>query len=428
MIEDPASVAGPLEGRRSGDGAARDRGGARGPGHPFVARAPERPREEAEDRPVRVVVVDDNEGFRESLVALLAAGGHVVVGEASNGKEALDVVARSDPDVVLMDIRMPAMDGIEATRRLKADRPDRGVLALTAQEDHTVVREMLVAGASGYVLKDSDGDDILHAVEEAAAGRGVLSPAVTSGVIAQLTEALESERRRAEELEEAHRALVERAARRHDLVARLGHELRTPVTVILGIARTLADKPVDEQQRQDLMRRLMNRSAALGRLVERFETVIDASSEDHLDVPELVRDVAMSEPRVRVDADEGLPRVWGNRVLARKVLEELLDNAFRFSQPDASVDVSVRLEDGSVAVRVTDHGTGIRAEDADRIFEPLEQGEALDARTHQGAGIGLSLGRAAAHAMDGDLQLERTGPGGSTFLWTLPVPVRRHVL
>jgi signal transduction histidine kinase len=302
------------------------------------------------------------------------------------------------------------------------------VVALTAQEDDSVVREMLVAGASGYVLKDSDGDDILDAVAQAAAGRGILSPAITSGVIEPLTEALESERRRAEELEEAHRALVERAARRHDLVARLGHELRTPVTVILGIARTLADKPVEAQQQGDLLGRLVNRAAALGRLVERFETVIDASSEDHLDVPELVREVTLPMPEVRLQVQDGLPWVWGNRVLARKVLEELLDNAARFSPTGSQIDVRVGLEESSVAVRVTDHGTGIRQEDADRIFEPLEQAEAVDARTHQGAGVGLSLGRAAARAMDGDLLLERTGPDGSTFLWTLPVPMRRHVL
>jgi signal transduction histidine kinase len=428
MVEDSASVARPLDERRLHNGGPRDRGPSRGPGGPFFTQARGRAGEADPEDPIRVVVVDDNDGFRESLVALLAAGGHQVVGQASNGLEALEVVAETDPDVVLMDIRMPAMDGIETTRRLKAAQPDRGIVALTAQEDDTVVREMLVAGASGYVLKDSDGDDILDAVSQAAAGRGVLSPAVTTGVIEQLTAALEAERLRAQELEEAHRALVERAARRHDLVARLGHELRTPVTVILGIAKTLADKPVDAPQHHDLLERLVNRAGALGRLVERFETVIDASSEDHLDVPELVREVVLPMPRVRVRADDGLPWVWGNRVLARKVLEELLDNAFRFAVAESPVDVSVGLDGSAIAVRVTDYGSGVRPEDADRIFEPLEQGESLDARTHQGAGVGLSLGRAAARAMDGDLQLERTGPEGSTFLWTLPVPMRHHVL
>ena len=147
-----------------------------------------------------------------------------------------------------MDVRMPAMDGIEATRRLKKLRPSVEIVALTANEDQAIVREMLVAGASGFVLKDSDGEDILNAVMQAALGGAVLSPGVTSTVIDELTEALERERRRTQELEAAQAALVERAARRHELVSRLSHELRTPVTVILGVAQTLARKTAAPEQ------------------------------------------------------------------------------------------------------------------------------------------------------------------------------------
>ena len=374
------------------------------------------------DASLRVMVVDDNDGFRESLVALLAAGGHRVVGEATNGRQALDVVQTVEPDVVLMDIRMPVMDGIETTRRLKAWRPSLGVVALTAQEDETIVREMLVAGASGYVLKDSDGDVILHAISEAVGGGAVLSPTVTPVVIEQLTEALDRERSRTRELEEAHVALVERVARRHELVARLGHELRTPITVILGIAKTMTGPEVTPEQQADMLDRLVARSTALARLVERFESALDGGSEDRIDVPAMARDVAATLPRVRVSAEPGLPEVLANRVLAHRILEELLDNACRFSPPDEPVEVSITLGAGALQIRVTDQGDGVRPEDRDRIFEPLEQAEALDARVHQGAGVGLSLGRAAARAMDGDLVLERSGPDGSTFLWTVALP------
>ena len=83
------------------------------------------------------------------------------------------------PTSILMDVRMPTMDGIETTRRLKATHPAIGIVALTGSEDQRAVRDMLVAGASGYVLKDSDGDEILHAIRQAAAGGGVISPEVT---------------------------------------------------------------------------------------------------------------------------------------------------------------------------------------------------------------------------------------------------------
>jgi len=375
---------------------------------------------------LRIVVVDDNLGFRESLIELLRAGGHEVAGEASDGLMAIDVVAEARPDVVLMDIRMPAMDGIEATRRLKAAHPGLGVVALTAQEDESVVREMLVAGASGYVLKDSDGEDILNAVVQAAAGGAVISPAVGPAVIEQLTEALERERQRGRHLEEAHAALVERTARRHELVSRLGHELRTPVTVILGIARTLAEGITDAEQQRDLLQRLAGRAADLGRLVERFEVATDEGSEDFVDLTRLARQAAADRRRVRVSEGVGVAAVWANEVLVRRILEELIDNACRFSPPATFVDVEVSRsrDQRAVEVRVVDRGPGIPPADRDRIFEPLEQGEPLDARIHSGAGVGLSLGRSAAQAMDGDLVLERSDQSGSTFLWTLPVSAR----
>src|SRR5262245_59306579 len=148
-----------------------------------------------DDTKVRVLLVDDNAGFRDSLIALLEAEELSVVGQAGNGEEALELVVRLDPDVVLMDVRMPTMDGIETTRRMKELVPDIEVVALTGQEDQRAVRDMLVAGASGYVLKDADGDSIVTAIREAAQGGGVISPEVTPTVIEELTEALERERR-----------------------------------------------------------------------------------------------------------------------------------------------------------------------------------------------------------------------------------------
>ena len=114
--------------------------------------------------------------FRESLAALLDTEGLRSSGRRGNGAQALELSARPGPDVVLMDVRMPEMDGIETTRRLKALRPSLGIVALTGLEEQRAVRDMLVAGASGYVLKDSDGDEIVHAIREAAAGGAVLSP------------------------------------------------------------------------------------------------------------------------------------------------------------------------------------------------------------------------------------------------------------
>ncbi|MGH2527530.1 MAG: ATP-binding response regulator [Actinomycetota bacterium] len=379
------------------------------------------PRAERQPRPIRVLVVDDNTGFRESVLSLLDTDGLSVVGEADDGIRALELVPELLPDVVLMDVRMPFMDGIEATRRLKERFPGVGIVALSGHEDQLIVREMLVAGASGYVLKDSDGDEILNAVQRAAEGGAVLSAEVTPRVIEELTEALDRERRRARELEAAQEALVERAARRHDLVARLSHELRTPVTVILGVGQTLASGKVPVELQNDLLERLVSRAEALSRLCERFELTVDAALTEQVDVADVAREAASGHLRIQVSAEEGLPKAHLNKTVAGRVLVELVDNAMRFSPEASTVEIGVTRNGDCIEVRVSDHGSGISNHESERIFGPLEQLEELNIRVHQGAGMGLALARTAARAMDGDVILERSRHDGSTFLWTIPL-------
>jgi signal transduction histidine kinase len=108
-----------------------------------------------------------------------------------------------------------------------------------------------------------------------------------------------------------------------------------------------------------------------------------------------------------------------NRTAAHRIIEELVENALEFSPAEAPVVVSVVLGESGPEVRVTDRGPGIDPEARNRIFEPLEQAESLNTRVHQGVGLGLTLARMSANAMEGDVVLESTGPEGSTFLWTV---------
>jgi DNA-binding NarL/FixJ family response regulator len=368
---------------------------------------------------VRVLVVDDNPGFRDSLISLLNSDELQVVGQASSGDEALKLVGTALPDVVLMDVRMPGMDGIETTRRLKERFPAVEVVALTGHEDQRIVREMLVAGASGYVLKDSDGDDILDAIRQAASGHGLLSPEVTPTVIDELTEALERERRRARQLEIAQQALLERAAQRHELVSRLSHEFRTPVTVILATAQLMQRGMMPDEDKTDAIRILSERAEGLARLLDRFEAAVESGFTEWADVNGVARDVAAAHDRVDVEPSRGPAMATLNRAAARRILEELVENALAFSSEDAPVLVKVRLQDGVPEVRVVDRGAGIDPAATSRIFEALEQEEDLHTRTHQGVGFGLTLARMSARTMDGDVVLESSGPEGSTFLWTV---------
>lgn len=366
---------------------------------------------------IRVAVVDDNPGFRETLTSLLGTEELLVVGTAASGADAVDLVRSTDPDVVLMDVRMPEMNGIEATRQLKSTFPEVGIVALTGVDDQDAVREMLVAGASCYVLKDSDSDEIFHAIRQAAAGGGVISPEVTPRVIGELTEALERERRRARQLELAQEALLERAARRHELVSRLGHELRTPVTVILGMAQTLSKGTGTPDQQVEMLSALVMRAQGLARLVSRLEGVVEAGLTEYTDVIDVAEEIARLSPRVRIETPGRPMLATLNRVAALRILEELVENGLEFSDEKEHVTVKVDETVAGIEVRVIDHGPGIAEDALERIFEPLEQAEDLHTRTHQGVGLGLTVARMSARAMDGDVTLEDTGPQGSVFLW-----------
>jgi signal transduction histidine kinase len=106
-----------------------------------------------------------------------------------------------------------------------------------------------------------------------------------------------------------------------------------------------------------------------------------------------------------------------NRVAALRILEELVENGLEFSDDEEQVIVQVDEAPTGIEVRVIDHGSGIAEDALERIFEPLEQVEELHTRTHQGVGLGLTVARMSARAMDGDVTLEATGPHGSVFLW-----------
>ncbi len=137
--------------------------------------------------PITVALVDDQDLMRSGLRILVDSDpGLAVVGEAGTGVEALDVVRRTRPRVVLMDIRMPIMDGIEATRRIVADPElaDIRIVVLTTFERDEYIHDALRAGASGFLLKDTRPDDLLAAIKVVAQGDALLSPQVTRRLIA----------------------------------------------------------------------------------------------------------------------------------------------------------------------------------------------------------------------------------------------------
>ncbi|TDU05974.1 LuxR family two component transcriptional regulator [Streptomyces sp. 846.5] len=135
--------------------------------------------------PLRVVVADDQASVREGLVLLLDALPDIaVVGAAADGAQALELVAEHRPDAILLDLRMPVLDGIETTRRMTAEHPSVAVVVLTTYADDSSVLDALRAGARSYLTKDADRTDIARALHAAAGGLAVMDPRVQATLLA----------------------------------------------------------------------------------------------------------------------------------------------------------------------------------------------------------------------------------------------------
>ena len=164
----------------------------------------------------RVVIVDDDEVLRVALDSVLTRAGWTVVGQATNGREAVAVALAKRPDVVLMDLSMPVMDGIEATREIRVAAPDIAVIVLTVTADATVF-DALKAGAVGYLVKGRPLQEIVDGIEIAAAGGSPLSPRVARMVLEEFT--------RRGDHHPKHRPTVSLSPREHEILRLLvdGH-------------------------------------------------------------------------------------------------------------------------------------------------------------------------------------------------------------
>lgn len=143
---------------------------------------------------VRIMLVDDHEVVRMGLRALLERrGDFVIVAEAADGDEAINVARQAQPDVIIMDIRLPTMSGVEACREIRDERPGTRVIMLTSYADDEAVYGSIIAGAAGYLLKQTRGQDLAGAIERVARGESLLDPSVTEKVLRRMRQMSEGE-------------------------------------------------------------------------------------------------------------------------------------------------------------------------------------------------------------------------------------------
>ncbi len=172
---------------------------------------------------MRIVLADDHPLFRDGVASLLVAWGHEVVGMAGDGTEAVALVERLRPDLVLMDVAMPGLTGLEATRRLAASRPETSIVMLTASEDEDDLFAAVKSGARGYLLKNLEAGQLRAMIDAAERGEAAISPATAARIIAEFARpAPNVTPDRLTEREVAVLGLVVAGQRNKEIAARLG--------------------------------------------------------------------------------------------------------------------------------------------------------------------------------------------------------------
>ena len=391
------------------------------------------PKSAAPAEPIRVLVVDDIPQVREGLARVLdQLGGIEVVGIAGDGLEAVELAGRTAPQVVVMDLRMPKMGGVEATRQIVASQADVSVLMLSAYGDESLVIEALMAGARGYLLKGAPASELADAIAGAVAGEARIAGQVTRPLLEKLVETLTRERETREVAEDARRASEHQRRREQQFATVTAHELRTPGAGLLGSLVTLERLCAPDQlapPAQELLTASTRQARRLARLVEDFAVVAKDSDSGILVNPtrvevDLVVEAVVAEldqqsaARLRVTAAPGL-RAWDDQDRLEQVLANLVRNALQYSPPESAVDVAAGPgpDPDTVQIAVDDRGPGIPAERLPELFDRF--GERAPDQTG-GLGVGLWIVRELLTAMHGDVRVERNADGGASLQVTVP--------
>jgi signal transduction histidine kinase len=389
------------------------------------------PAEPAE--PVRVLVVDDIEQVREGLARLLGQlGGIEVVGTAGDGVEAVELVGVARPQVVIMDLRMPSMDGVEATREILARYAGVVVLMLSAYGDESLVIEALMAGARGYLLKGAAAAELADAITGAVAGEARIAGQVTRPLLEKLVDTLGRERETRRAAEQARRASEHQRRREQQFATVTAHELRTPVAGLLGSLVTLERLFPPERlptQVLELLAACTRQARRLARLVEDFAVVAKESeggiliNPARVEVAQVVDAVVgdleqQAAVRLRVEVVPGL-RAWADQDRLAQALTNLVRNALQYSPEGSPVEVVAGPgpNPDTVQVTVDDRGPGIPADRLPQLFDRF--GERTPGQTG-GLGVGLWIARELVTAMHGEVRVERNADGGASVRVTVP--------
>ena len=366
---------------------------------------------------VRVLVVDDTPALRVLTRAVLEGTGFEVVGEAGDGLAGVNLAAELRPDLVLLDLAMPVMDGLEALPRLREELPDTKVVIVSGFERRAMENQVVEAGADAYVQKGLPPAAMLAVLQS-------LFPGVPTD-LAPVPAPRAPEPPPVESVDERVRALEEDL---EELLYVVSHDLSEPVHVVKGFAERLARR-VRSDEEGEFCEFIVDAADRMQQLLDDLLAYARAGRGDLpqelLDCRRVVENVvaglstAASRTGARVNVGEMPRSLVASRLVLTQVLHNLVANALKFTRPGVAANVRVDAVDGGghVTFRVQDNGIGIDAQQTERVFQPFTRLNSREA--YPGSGVGLAICRRLVERSNGRIWVE-SDTTGTTFFVELP--------
>jgi signal transduction histidine kinase len=369
--------------------------------------------------PVRVLVVDDTPALRRLMGLVLEGTGFEVVGEAGDGLAAIAESRRLQPDLVLLDLAMPVMDGLEALPQVREEVPGARIVIVSGFDRRAMESQVVEAGADGYVQKGLPPDAMVETLR--ALFPDAPEPAAPDArpVPAPPARAVD---------DDAERRIQSLENDLEELLYVVSHDLSEPVHVVRGFAERLARRVRSDEEGEfcefivdaaDRMQRLLDdllEYARAGRGELRRELLDPRRLVDQV-VAGLATPLGRSGGRVTVGE---LPHsVVGSRLVLTQVLHNLVGNGVKFVRPGVPPHVVVEgwAAEGTAVFRVQDNGIGIDREQVERVFQPFTRLNTRDA--YPGSGVGLAICRRLIERSGGRIWVEESSEG-SCFAFEVP--------
>lgn len=357
-----------------------------------------------DNKSVRVLIVENNYLVSEMVKGLLVKLGYTVVGKAADGTQAIKLTQELQPDVVIMDIKMPDMDGIEATQKIY-DRQPTPVVMLTAFDDRELVERASVAGAGAYLIKPPKAAELARAITISMARFKDMM------TLRQLNTELQAQN---EELDSfAHT---------------VAHDLKNPLQIIITYSEYLVKEVELEGMFQNALTVIAQSGRKMNNIIEALLLLAGVRKNDvapePLDMAEIIEEVQyrlaymIEERQAIIEQPAVWPLALGYAPWIEEVWANYISNAIKYGGQPPRVQVGAcETEHGQLRFWVRDNGAGLSPEEQTQLFIPFNRLNQVDIEGH---GLGLSIVQRIVHKLGGQVGVESSVGQGSKFSFTLP--------